>query len=132
MTQMLFFHKTFSLSILIHWAILCCLEILRNAINTTFLKTHLLNSVPVLSPYPPRRKGAKFFFLSIWVLSHQFSRFTEQQEMGQTISLTSLYHSHPLRRHLDISREITAEWPNPNIANSQTRIEKLWLPSASR
>ena len=49
-------------------------------------------------------------FFSIWVFCHEHSRFTRQQRKGEAIYLTSFKHFHPLRRHLDISRPITAEW----------------------
>ena len=51
----------------------------------------------------------EFFFFSIWVFFHEHSRFAGQQGKGEAISLTPLYHFHPLHRHLDISLEITAE-----------------------
>ena len=34
---------------------------------------------------------------------------TGQKGKGEAISLTPLYHFHPLHRHLDTSRVITAE-----------------------
>ena len=43
------------------------------------------------------------FFFSIWVFFHEHSQFTGQQGKGEAISLTPLYHFHPLHRHLDIS-----------------------------
>ena len=73
-----------------------------------------------------------FFFFSIWVLFHEHSRFTGQQGKGEGIYLTPLYHFHPLHRHLDISRAITAESSPLHIAGSRTRTGNLWLPSASR
>ena len=42
------------------------------------------------------------------------------------------YHFHPLHRHLDISRAITAESLPLHIASSRTRTGNLWFPSASR
>ena len=53
--------------------------------------------------------AASVFFFSIWVFLYDYSRFTGQQGKGQGISLTPLYHIHPLHRHLDISRAITAK-----------------------
>ena len=50
-----------------------------------------------------------YIFFSIWVFFHKHSRFTGQQGKGEGIYLTPLYHFHPLHRHLDISRAITAE-----------------------
>ena len=73
-----------------------------------------------------------FFFLSIWVFFHEHSRFTGQQEKGEGIYLTPLYHFHPLHGHLDISRAIAAESSPLHIAGSRTRTGSLWFPSASR
>ena len=39
---------------------------------------------------------------------------------GETICLISLYHFHPLRRHLDISRVISAESSPLHIVSSWT------------
>ena len=39
---------------------------------------------------------------------------------------------HPLHRHLDIGRAITAESSPLHIASSRTRTGNLWFPSASR
>ena len=46
---------------------------------------------------------------SIWVFFHAHSRFTGQQGKGEGIYLTPLYQFHPLHRHLEISRAITAK-----------------------
>ena len=73
-----------------------------------------------------------FLFFSIWVFFHEHSRFTGQQGKGEGIYLTPLYHFHPLHRHLDISRAITAESSPLHIAGSRTRTGNLWFPSASR
>ena len=62
-----------------------------------------------------------FFFFSILVFFHEHSQFTGQQGKGEGIYLTPLYHFHPLHRHLDISRAITAESSPLHIADSQTR-----------
>ena len=69
-----------------------------------------------------------FVFFSIWVFFHEHSRFTGQQGKGEGINLTPLYHFHPLHRHLDISRAITADSSPLHIAGSRTRR----FPSASR
>ena len=68
---------------------------------------------------------------SIWVFFHEHSRFAGQQGKGEGIFLTPLYHFHPLHRHLDISRAITAESSPLHIAGSRTQTGNLWLPSAS-
>ena len=72
------------------------------------------------------------FFFSIWVFFHEHSRFTGKQGKGEGIYLTPLYHFHPLHRHLDISRAITAGSSPLHIAGSRTRTGNLWLPTASR
>ena len=73
-----------------------------------------------------------FFFFSMWVFFHEHSRSTGLQEKGEGISLTPHYHLHPLHRHLDISRAITAESSPLHIVSSRTRTGNLWFPSASR
>ena len=50
-----------------------------------------------------------FPFFLLWVFFHNFSRITGLQGKGESISLTYHYYFHPLARHLDISRAITAE-----------------------
>ena len=80
-----------------------------------------------------KRQQILFFsFFSMWVFFHKHSRFTGQQGKGEGIYLTPLYHFHPLHRHLDISRAITAESSLLHIAGSRTRTGNLWLPSPSR
>ena len=60
------------------------------------------------------------FFFSVWVFFHEHSQFTGQQGKGEGIYLTPLYRFHPLHRHLDISRAITAESSPLHIAGSRT------------
>ena len=48
------------------------------------------------------------FFFSIAAFFHDHTRITGLQGKGERISLTPHYHFHPLHRHLDISRAITA------------------------
>ena len=66
-----------------------------------------------------------FLFLLIWVFFHEHSRITGLQKKGESISLTPHYHFHPLHRHLDISRAITAESSPLHIASSRTRTRNL-------
>ena len=73
-----------------------------------------------------------FFFFSIRVFFLDHSRNTGLQGEGEGISLTSHYHFHPLHRHLDISRAITAESSPLHMAGRRTRTGNLWFPSASR
>ena len=70
-----------------------------------------------------------FFF--IWVFFHDYSRTTGLQGRGESISLTPHYHIHPLHRHLDISRLITADSSSLHIGSSRTRTGNLWFPRAS-
>ena len=77
-------------------------------------------------------KSGFCFFFSIGVFFHEHSRSTGQQGKGEGIYLTPLYHFHPLHRHLDIGRAITAGSSPLRIAGSRTRTWNLWFPSASR
>lgn len=70
-----------------------------------------------------------FFYLG-FIYGH--SRFTGQQLKGKGISLTPLYHFHPLYGHLEISRTITAGISPLYIASSLTQTECLWFQGASR
>ena len=72
-----------------------------------------------------------YLLVSIWFFFHKHSRFPGQQEKEEHISLSPLYHSHPLHSHLDISQTITAESSFLHIASSRTRTENLYFPSAS-
>ena len=57
----------------------------------------------------------RYHFFSIWVFFHDHSRITGQQENGEGISLTRHYHYHAFHRHLEISRDITAESSLPHM-----------------
>ena len=70
-----------------------------------------------------------FFYLGLFL---EHSQITRLQGKGEGIPLTPHYHHHPLHRHLDISRAITAERSPLHIASSRTRAGKLWFWSASR
>ena len=73
------------------------------------------------------------FLFSVRVFFNDDSRIKGLQGKGRGgISLTPHYHFHPLQRHLDISRAITAESSPLHIASSRTRTGNLWFPSASR
>ena len=69
---------------------------------------------------------------SSWFFFHEHSRIAGLQRKGKGISITPHYHFHPLHRHLDISRAITAESSPLHIASSRTQTENFWFPSASR
>ena len=53
----------------------------------------------------------------VWVFFHEHSRITVLQGKGEGIPLTPQYHFHPLHRHLDISREFTAESSHLHVAS---------------
>ena len=71
-------------------------------------------------------------FFPMLVFFHEHPQFTGQQGKGEAISLTPLYHFHPLHRNLGISRVITAESSPLHIASSRTPIGNLLFPSAGR
>ena len=73
-----------------------------------------------------------WFFFSIWVFFHEHSRITGLQGKGEGISLSPLYHFHPLHRHVGISGAITAGSSPLRIACSRTGTRNLWFLSASR
>ena len=60
-------------------------------------------------------KKCLFVFFSIWVFFQEHSRITRLQGKGEGIPLTPHYHFHPLYRHLDISRPITAAGRPPKM-----------------
>ena len=62
-----------------------------------------------------------FFFLSGFFF-HEHSRITGLQGKGEGISLTPHYHFHPLHRHLEISRSITAESSPLHISISHSYV----------
>ena len=72
-----------------------------------------------------------FFFFYRGFLSRPFTNHSTAGE-GRRHFLTPHYHLHPLHRHLDISRLITAESSPLHICSSRTRTRNLWFPSASR
>ena len=76
-------------------------------------------------------KSKSFFFLSRFSFTNihdsQYSR-----RRTKDISLTPLYDSHLLYRHLDISQAITSDSWSLHIASSQTWIAKHWVLSTSR
>ena len=71
--------------------------------------------------------GEHFFYLGF--VSRTFTIHTQQQGKGEGIYLISLYYFHPLHRHLDISRAITAESSTLHIASSRTQTGNLWFPN---
>ena len=79
--------------------------------------TSPLSSAPV-NHWLTNRPSIFFFYLGF--LLRPFTNHRTAGE-GEGISLTPHYHFHPLHRHLDISRAITAESSPLHIASSQTR-----------
>ena len=76
-----------------------------------------------------------FLIFSMWVFFHEHSRITGLQRKREDMSLTPHYHFHPLHRHLDTSRAITAESSPLHIASSRTQTGNSnsdCFPSASR
>ena len=72
------------------------------------------------------------FFFHLGFIFHEHSRFTGHQGKVEGIYLTPLYHFHPLHRHLDIIRAITAERSPLHIASSRTRARNLWYLEPGR
>ena len=66
-----------------------------------------------------------FLFFSIRFFFHEHSRTTALQGKGEGFSLTPHYHFHLLHRHLDISREITAENSPLHITCGRSRTGNL-------
>ena len=71
-------------------------------------------------------------YIYIYIFIYLRSRITGLQGKGEGISLNPHYHFHLLRKHLDISRAITAESSPLHIASDRTQAGNLWFPSASR
>ena len=63
-----------------------------------------------------------YIYFFIRVLFHEHSRITGLQRKGEGISLSPSNHFHPLHRHLEISRTVTAESSPLPIASTWTRI----------
>ena len=75
--------------------------------------------------------ATQLLFSYLGLLSQTFM-IHRQQGKGESISLTPLYHLHPLHKYLDIFWAITVESSPLHIASSRTRTRNLWFPSASR
>ena len=70
-------------------------------------------------------KEAVLFFNRIFF--HDYSQIIGLQGKGKDISLTPLYHFHPLHRHLDISQAVTTESSPLKIASNRTRTRNFAL-----
>ena len=68
-----------------------------------------------------------FLYIYFFYLGFCSRTFTNHRTAGEGegISLTPHYHFHPLHRHLDISRAITAESSPLHIASNRTRTRNL-------
>ena len=73
-----------------------------------------------------------YIFFSTWVFFHENSWIAGMQGKRKGISLTTHYYFHPLHRHLDISRAITADGSPLRIASSRAQAGNLWYPSEGR
>ena len=60
------------------------------------IKFHHAKPSQRLLRFPETRLAIQDIFFSIWVLFHEYSRFTGQQGKGDGIYLTHLYHFYPL------------------------------------
>ena len=95
----------------------------------SFFSYFVFSKICMLFPSP----NCPTIFFSVWVFFHEHSRIIGLQGKGEEgISLTPHYHFHPLHRHLDINRAITAECLPLHIASGRTRTGNLWFPIASR
>ena len=85
-----------------------------------------------------RKSKRFFFFICLFVfclgfLSRPFMNHRTAEEGGGHFFNSSLpYHFHPLHRHLDINRAISAESSPLHIGSSWTCTGSPWFPSASR
>ena len=68
-----------------------------------------------------------FFCINLFFINISFSSYKHSPITG----LRGKGGGHPLHRHLDISRAITAESSPLRVASSWTQTGKLWFPSAS-
>ena len=112
-----------------------CLNMFNMLEFLKYLKTFTIKNIFDCTHFSVHYQRSDFFiylFFSIWVFFHEHSQITGLQGKGEGISLTPHYHFHPLHRHLDISRAITAESSPLHIASSRTQTGNLWFPSASR
>ena len=70
-----------------------------------------------------------------FLFRYSFTNIHDSQDnrgRGEAISLTPLYHFHPLHRHVDTSWTITAESSPLHIANTPSQTGDIWFPSTSR
>ena len=101
-------------------------------ISKTIFVLKIFNFLSWLFGHVTNRRLFLIFFISILVFFNEHSRITGLQGKGERKSLNPHYHFHPLHRHLDISRAITAGSSPLHIASGRIRTVNLWFPSASR
>ena len=94
----------------------------------TFCKYWSSTKIKICMTCVNRAKSFVFFF-NLGFLSRTFKIHRAAGE-GEAISLSPLYHFHPLHRHFNISRAIIAESSPLHIATSWTGTGNLWFPSA--
>ena len=77
-----------------------------------------------------KTKNTKVFNFFVWVLFKNYSKITGLQGKGKDVPLIPHYYLHPLHRHLDISRVITAESLPLHIGSRKSRTGKICFPIA--
>ena len=75
-------------------------------------------------------RATVFFFLFRFTFTNIHNHRTAEE--GGGYYLTPLYPFHPLHRHFDINRVITAESSPLRIASSRARTGNLWFPSRTQ
>ena len=100
-----------------------------------YLTSKIYNSVvnkKVLMKSDEKYTALNYYIcFSIWVFFHNNSQIKGLQGKGEAICLTPHYHLHPLHRHLEISRAITANSSPLHIGSSRTRTGNLCFPRSA-
>ena len=129
LTNLLFWSYFYLLSLQLLSLLFESVIMLLSQFPLTFLQT--CGGLPLFIAELSYYSCVDFFFLSAF----SFTTIHKSQDCkgrGRGISLTPHYHFHPLHRHLDISRAITAESSPLHIGSNRTRTGNLWFPRASR
>ena len=74
-----------------------------------------------------KRWNLRLWYFFIYVLFIRHSRITGQQGKDRGGILTTLHHFHPLHKHLDINRVVTAVFLPLHLFNKQTWIGNFRL-----
>ena len=86
----------------------------------------------VLMKSDEKYTGLNYYIcFSIWAFFHNKSRITGLQGKGEAICLTLHYHLHPLHRHLEISRAITADSSPLHIGSCRALTGNLCFPRSA-